>query len=180
MSYINTNTLESVSAQQIMRLHPNVSFPNTSWDNDILAPFGYAVLTEPDTHPIPEKYQKLVEDTPINDNGRWTKQYKVASVFEQYTDDSGKVVTVQEQEQKAEADEQENKKQLNKQKASAELVATEWVENPSVSDSTKPVYLSNFNEIMDYRMALRLIAIDPPAEVEMWPMKPNNIWVNNK
>lgn len=70
----------------------------------------------------------------------------------------------------------QQKKQDNKRLAESLLTQTDWVENPSVSDITRTPHLVNFEEIMDYRLVLRTIAINPPEVVEEWPVKPDNVW----
>lgn len=70
----------------------------------------------------------------------------------------------------------EQRKQENKRIAESLLSQSDWVENPSVSDTSRTPHLTNFEEIMDYRMALRAIAINPPEFIEQLPTKPDNIW----
>lgn len=77
MSYVNINTLETVEAVDIMLAHPNVSFPNRGWYDEDILPFGYAELHFPVEHPLPGTYEKLVETTPKEIDGKWYKQFEV-------------------------------------------------------------------------------------------------------
>lgn len=159
MAYINTQTNQYPVYESGIRAEN----PNTSFAVPFQAPEQYAPVLE---SPIPE-YNRLTqtvrEIAPTKDSlGNWMKTYEVVGL---------------EAEQIAYNEAQA--KQGNKQTAEQLLSSTDWVENPSVSDNTKPAYLSNFNEIMDYRMALRLIAINPPVTVEAWPEKPANVWATN-
>ena len=77
MSYVKISTLEKVEAADIMVAHPEVSFPNRGWSDEDLAPFGYAELHFPATHPFPGTYEKLVETTPAMIDGKWYIQFEV-------------------------------------------------------------------------------------------------------
>lgn len=70
----------------------------------------------------------------------------------------------------------EQRKYQNKTEAERLLSETDWVENPSVSDTNRTPHLTNFEEVMNYRMALRAIAINPPEYVDQWPVKPDSVW----
>lgn len=70
----------------------------------------------------------------------------------------------------------EQRKTQNKTQAERMLSDTDWVENPSVSDTSRTPHLVNFEDIMNYRLALRSIAINPPEVVGEWPVKPDNVW----
>lgn len=77
MSYVKISTLEKVEAADIMVANPEVSFPNRGWSDDELAPFGYAELHFPVTHPLPDTYEKLIETTPSFIDGKWYIQFEV-------------------------------------------------------------------------------------------------------
>ena len=83
MSYVRISTLEKVEAVDIMLAHPDVSFPNRGWDDDDLAPFGYAELHYPSEHPFPDIYEKLVETTPQKIDGKWYIQFAVVPMTEE-------------------------------------------------------------------------------------------------
>lgn len=66
----------------------------------------------------------------------------------------------------------------NKQRASTLLLETDWVELPSVSDINNIPYLLNKAEFIDYRIALRVIVVNP-SEVDIeFPSIPSAIWIN--
>lgn len=77
MSYVKINTLEKVEAADIMLANPEVSFPNRSWSDDELAPYGYAELHFPVEHPFPGTYEKLVEVEPAKIDGKWFIQFAI-------------------------------------------------------------------------------------------------------
>lgn len=144
------------------------TFPNTSLpeyiSKDIALELGYHIFI---TNAYPSEYdaqwQNIEEVTPVLKDGEYHQTYKITDKFSP--------------EEKNSIQEQQSRGQ-NKTRAEQLLKETDWAENPSVSDVTKAVYLSNFDEIMEYRMALRLIAIDPQVVVE-FPKKPENVWVTN-
>jgi hypothetical protein len=64
----------------------------------------------------------------------------------------------------------------NKRKAQQFLSDTDWVELPSVSDASQPKYLTNLNEFITYRGALRQIMLDLQDGVVAWPKQPTAVW----
>jgi hypothetical protein len=65
----------------------------------------------------------------------------------------------------------------NKQQAMIRLQSTDWTTIPDVSDATKSnPYLSNAQEFVVYRNAVRQYAINPVAGNIDWPTRPNEIW----
>lgn len=68
-------------------------------------------------------------------------------------------------------------KTANKQKAESLLQQTDWTEGKSVRDVTRATYLVNGDEFDDYRVSLRVIAVNPPdTEITNWPVKPDEQW----
>ena len=65
-----------------MVAHPDISFPNRGWNDEDLLPHGYAVLWMPNEHPFPGRYEKLVETTPNNIDGKWYIQFEVVAMTE--------------------------------------------------------------------------------------------------
>jgi len=61
-----------------------------------------------------------------------------------------------------------------KQQASTLLLETDWVELPSVSDTNNIPYLLNKAEFINYRVALRVIVVNPINAV--FPVKPTSEW----
>lgn len=66
-------------------------------------------------------------------------------------------------------------KQSVKDYAHQLLLETDWVENPSVSNSSLEVYLTNKNDFDTYRLALRMLAVNPTIS-PTWPIKPKATW----
>lgn len=72
-----------------------------------------------------------------------------------------------------------NYEQQNKLKSEQLLQESDWVEYKSVRDTTRTPHLINGDAWDDYRVALRGIAVNPPAtEVTDWPVKPDEEWSN--
>lgn len=65
----------------------------------------------------------------------------------------------------------------NKATASDKLYKTDWTTIPDVSDSTKSnPFLTNVDEFLTYRNAVRQYAINPIAGNIDWPVTPTAIW----
>ena len=65
----------------------------------------------------------------------------------------------------------------NKQNAIILLQQTDWTTIPDVSDPTKSnPYLSNVNDFVTYRNAVRQYAINPVAGNITWPTLPQEVW----
>jgi len=65
----------------------------------------------------------------------------------------------------------------NKQTAVSKLQATDWATTPDVSDPTKSnPYLSNVQDFVVYRNAVRQYAINPVAGDINWPTLPQEVW----
>jgi hypothetical protein len=66
----------------------------------------------------------------------------------------------------------------NKATAKLHLLDTDWVELPSVTDTTEAIYLTNKPDFISYRSAIRAIAINPTAGDLVWPVLPESEWSN--
>ena len=67
----------------------------------------------------------------------------------------------------------------NKQTASEKLYETDWTTIPDVADPAKSnPYLSNVQDFVTYRNAVRQYAIYPVSGEINWPQKPQAIWTN--
>lgn len=71
---------------------------------------------------------------------------------------------------------EESEKAKVKSTAIGLMTATDWVEFPSVSDPANTPHLSNKAEFDAYRLALRVIAVNPTV-APVWPDKPDEVWV---
>jgi hypothetical protein len=65
-----------------------------------------------------------------------------------------------------------------KAKAAKLLTDTDWVEIPSVSNTANIPHLANYAEFITYRLALRLIAVNP-IEQPIWPIAPAEQWITD-
>lgn len=82
MSYINIETKQIVEAQEIIALFPNVTFPMTGWTDELLAPFGFAEIINPEDIPSVGKYEQLQKTEPYQDeNGQWFFSYAIKSLI---------------------------------------------------------------------------------------------------
>lgn len=76
---VDTTTFSSISEYKFKINHPNVSFPSPLTD-EILAPFGYAVLN-PTTPPTYDSWtHRLVEGTPEQRDGKWWQTWTLEAV----------------------------------------------------------------------------------------------------
>lgn len=138
-------------------LFPEVSFPSTGPDADFLTANDCMVVTTWKNHNA--ETEKLVStDAYIEDNFVYTVQVEP--------------LTEEELAQRAESNKAKVKAQAEKL-----LAQTDWVEVPSVSDTTKIPHLANYDEFMTYRLALRAIAVTPSATITEWPTLPTENWV---
>lgn len=65
----------------------------------------------------------------------------------------------------------------NKQTAIIKLQSTDWTTIPDVGDPTKSnPYLSNVQDFVTYRNAVRQYAINPIAGNISWPINPTEVW----
>lgn len=80
MSYVNTKTKEILEARDILAAHPNTTFPNMGWTDDMLSGLGYAELHFPETM-APGPYEILVEGTPVKaKDGKWYRSFNTQDV----------------------------------------------------------------------------------------------------
>lgn len=64
----------------------------------------------------------------------------------------------------------------NKQKATQLLQQTDWVNQPDVTDTSLTPHLLNHSEFIDYRSALRAIAVNYVEGNIDFPVKPQEQW----
>lgn len=78
--YIDINTREIVTANDIIHAYPYTSFPSTVWTDELLQPFGFAVIQRPAEHPSSTENEKLVDGVPYEENGKWYLPYIVVAL----------------------------------------------------------------------------------------------------
>lgn len=93
MNYINAETLQIVSIQDI-----KLALPNTSFSEQFIPPEPYYYIFP---YPKPEhdpKLEYVIEGQPrLTDKGNWEQTWVVLPRFTEYTKEDGTIVTVQEQ-----------------------------------------------------------------------------------
>lgn len=67
-------------------------------------------------------------------------------------------------------------KASNKRQAMELLQQSDWVEMPSVADPAYTPHLTNKDEFMAYRSALRALAVNPPTTEAVFPAAPSEQW----
>lgn len=157
--WINENTLKTYQRHDQIRSDSGDSLPEILTD---------AVLASINIYPVKlvdPTYDRVTQTaivlTPSFQNGEWVQQWQITEA------------SAEEIEQRKEFIRQQNKDAVSKL-----LDETDWVENPSVSDPNRSPHLLNFEDIMNYRMELRRIAINPPeiSILTSLPSKPENQW----
>ena len=91
--YINTTTFEQLTEQGIRDQNPNTSYPNP-----FLEPEGYAFIF-PVPQPAYDAQTQVVREVPpiLTPKGHWEQQWEVLPRFTEYTDEAGRVHSVEEQ-----------------------------------------------------------------------------------
>lgn len=158
--YYQPTTQAFFATHSDIRIALNVSFPDTITDAQ-LAEFGiYPIVhTTPVYDPIT---QNATETYPVQDEktGLWMEQWII-------TDATPEEIAARQNAARA----------SNKQTATQMMLDTDWTELPSVTNLSLTPHLANEAEFIAYRVALRAIAVDPPIEVEAWPIRPAEQWV---
>lgn len=80
MAYLNTATLEKLTWLDIRKAHPNTSFPEGAWSDQLLAPFGYANLHFPEIVNDLLPYEEFAEGAPVLQNGKWYRSFTKQNV----------------------------------------------------------------------------------------------------
>ena len=174
MPYINTETMQYPVSEQDIRNE----YPNTSFTVPFVAPEKYAPVLN---SPIPTVDNPVIqfarEITPTQDSlGNWMQTFEVVDKYQDYTDSEGVVHTKEEQEAAAIAADEAEKKQRIKTQAETLLKESDWSQYPDVTNPANTPHLANYDAWMFYRLELRSIAITPPIELAIWPVKPEEQW----
>jgi len=162
--WINTETKKVYNDLMSIRVdYPTFSFPVVITDAN-LAPFNIVpvrLTPKPDYNRIT---QNVIEKPPVYQNDdKYVGWVQVWAVTNATPDEVNK--------REAEA------KYQNKLQAEKELQETDWTQAPDVDNPENPPYLSNKAEFTSYRAELRVIAINPPVTITVWPGRPNEQWV---
>jgi hypothetical protein len=116
-----------------------------------------AVAPEPTYDPAAQTCTPNEKPTLVN--GVWTLEWTVAPM-------------TPEQEQAYQA----RIKAQNKTKAQQLLQETDWVEVPSVTNTSNTPHLANAVDFLSYRNAVRAIAVNPPVTPATFPAVPMEQW----
>jgi hypothetical protein len=153
IAIVNGQTVEQVGDYQV--LFPNTSFPASGPTDEWMAENSCMKVNLYKPYDIDT--QKLVSVPPyIEEEWVYTVQVEQLS-----TEELQQI--------------KNTKKSQNKNQAQTLLQQTDWVEIPSVSDSSNTPHLTNKSEFDTYRLTLRVIAVNPTVTVE-WPEKPTEQW----
>lgn len=155
--YINTETLQyPLTVDQIKADQPNTSFPVNYAPS---APYAPVLNSPQPSYNQMTQYCREIEPVLVGQN--WMQQWEVVDLNPEQI-----------------AQEEEAAKQANKQQAMSLLQQTDWtatvdINNPEYSNP----YLGNQPEFLAYRSAVRQIAVNPPVTVDVWPVRPDEVWV---
>lgn len=81
MAYIKLDTKQKAEAQDIINAFPEVTFPSTSWSDELLQPYGFAVLHSQFLEPLTDKYLEYSEAAPYQEDGKWYNGVKIQSII---------------------------------------------------------------------------------------------------
>lgn len=166
--YLNTETLQQCTESDIRAALPNTSFPYP-----FSPPEGY-VLVFPSPQPEHNRVTELVREvTPVlTDKGHWEQRWEVVPLFSEYTDSSGVLHTIQEQEAVAIANDNTLIATLARETAKqARQVA---VENITVTTSAGNTF--DGDETSQTRMARAILVLSSGAvSTVTWVLADNTV-----
>lgn len=152
-----------IDAYQIRAAYPDTSLPEYISD-ELSFELGYGPFVFNGYPPeYDAQWQNIEEISPVLKDGKYQQSYKIT---EKYTQEEKKAI----QDQQA--------KDSNKAQAESLLQQTDWTQKSDAIDPANPPYLSNAEAFKAYRQQLRVIAINPPITVDVWPIKPDEEWSN--
>lgn len=137
---------------EVRKLHPNTSFPAV-WDDAVCEAAGVDPVLE-GLQPTHTEYQGVRQDGIEQDsNGNWVTKYVV------YDFDAEAIAAIDADKVKA-----------VKEKAAKLLTESDFYDLPNTANK-----ITNIDEILAYRDALRVIALNPTKDA-VFPTKPDTIW----
>ena len=155
---INTETMEwPIYEGDLYLLFPNTSFPSPLETPP--TPYSWVNGTE---QPVYDQMtQGVKEIEPIQEFDDWYQAWEVYGLTPEQI-----------------AANEEASRQSNKAQAEQLLQQTDWTATVDIADPqySNP-YLGNQPEFLAYRSQVRQIAINPPIVVDVWPTKPEEVWV---
>lgn len=147
----------TIKIGQLQDLFPNTSFPDTA----------------PTQEWLDNNNAALVDTSPEYDQDTQTAVSTPYPYLQDKTVYLNVIIPLTEEEKESRLNE---KLQWVSKQAQIELSLTDWTELPSVSDTSKPVYLSNSQDFITYRNEIRNIAVNPILEPN-WPTRPVTNWI---
>lgn len=149
---VTGDTATYYTVTDLRRDNPDVSFPVPTPDST-LAEFNVYPCQEV-APPSVDYTQNLTMGPPLNDNGAWEQTWIVSAASPEEI-----------------AEREAAMRQANKEQASQLLFESDYTDLPNTADK-----IVNLQEILAYREALRVIAINPPVTVNTWPTRPATVW----
>jgi hypothetical protein len=149
-------------------LFPNTSFPSTGPSNEFMVENSCMFVNT--YKPYDPNTQKLVPANPayieIDDPLKPLNWVYTVEVAELTPEEIAQI--------------NESKRQQNKAQATSLLQATDWTCTTFITDPefSNP-YLGNQPDFLAYRNEVRKIAVNPPIVVDVWPVKPDEVWVGS-
>ena len=151
---VTGDTATYYTVTDLRRDNPDVSFPVPTPDST-LAEFNVYPCQEV-APPSVDYTQNLTMGPPLNDNGAWEQTWVVSAASPEEI-----------------AQREAAMRQANKEQASQLLSESDYTDLPNTASQ-----IINIDEIIAYRSALRIIAVNPPITVPAWPIRPKTNWVS--
>lgn len=154
---INTETMQwPIYEGDFRAMYPDTCFPNPLANPP--QPYSWVEYTPRPSYDW--MTQGVREVTPVYADNTWLQQWEVYGL-------TPEEIAANEEQEKAN----------NKTKAESLLQATDWtatvdINNPQYSNP----YLVNQADFLAYRSNVRMIAVNPPVVVDVWPVKPDEQW----
>jgi hypothetical protein len=145
---------------QLYAEHPNTSFP-TNMTAQELADFGVVTVVVTGQPSHDSITQDVTEITPVysEERSRWEQTWQVTSA-------TAEEIAARKAAAKA----------SNESQAEQLLQDSDWADLTSVRNTSLTPHLVNAADFDTYRLALRVIVIDPPVTVAQWPIRPAAVW----
>lgn len=149
---VTGDTATYYTVTDLRRDNPDVSFPVPTPDST-LAEFN-VYPCQAVTPPSVDYTQNLTMGEPVLIDGVWTQTWIVTPASpDEIAEREGAM------------------RQANKEQASQLLSESDYTDLPNTADK-----IVNLQEILAYREALRMIAINPPVNINTWPTRPTTVW----
>ena len=132
--------------------NPDTSFPVPTPDSTLAEYNVYPCLVV--NPPVVDYTENVTLGDPAFVSGEWTQTWVTTPASAEET-----------------AQRELEMQNANKSRASTELYETDYTDLPHTSSQ-----ITNIQDVLAYRQALRQIALAPPVTVQSWPVLPAIIW----